>query len=491
MFETAPALDEAFPDLPHRPSRRLIKKCASIYNNYGVPLTGYRRGWLIAIMPQAAYALQLWPRAQLWICKYESGWQCSPKQERSPNWLNDIMRLNVYSEHGPVCLYRQPGGNWSDRTGQLVLPALHKMERQHWWCRDHARKVFEAIPQEVDTVLNGIPSENLMQILQFAQLGPRAIELLVANRGVGVALACAGSFNRMFTPAEVAKMIAWPQRRILAELGFPGTELVRLVMRDLRSMLLSVRWLKRINQVYSSPETAALLRSTHTFVPRVLTMLGAAEYRELCTPKLIEDCTKLTMAQSDRVGGADGLRLLTEAARFGLWRMRPLQSYRHYEKQVTRIRRAIGPHHYPLPAPPSTGNEHVIPLRSATDMVAEGRELHHCLGGIGYLLEALAGRRYYFRVLQPRRGTIELRRKKDGRWRLGEFRWMHDEKPNLGEVITMDRCLHELIKDRYDPRILRGLSLSDHWAKEERPIGWTCIMMDWLDGLMGDDEASE
>jgi hypothetical protein len=310
----------------------------------------------------------------------------------------------------------------------------------------------QSIPDDIMPLLDGTANDEGILLLKYFQLGQGAVELYRANRGIGFILACCGRFNRPLSPEAIARMVYWPQRRILEYIRFPDTELFRQVLRSLTGYQLRVDFLRRLRGLYHSRAAVALLQHTKVINQEAVQWLQRTQYREIYTPRLITEVAGLDVAEVIKIHGADDLQLLGEAARFGLWKKRPIHSLRHLAKQVTLVRSSIGTVDAPLPPPPTEGDLSIVPLRTADEMVREGRELVHCLGQTMHLLSALHGRSVYYKVLWPKRGTLEILRDAGGICSLGQFRWAGNEEPESKELASMDHRMAQLVGSAYRTR---------------------------------------
>ena len=72
------------------------------------------------IKPLAAYAIQLWPEAQIWVAEDGHGWRRSQERERHLFWLRNIGRHLDPEES----VKRMGDGSWADMEGQLLLTAI-------------------------------------------------------------------------------------------------------------------------------------------------------------------------------------------------------------------------------------------------------------------------------------------------------------------------------------------------------------------------------
>ncbi len=77
--------------------------------------------------------------------------------------------------------------------------------------------------------------------------------------------------------------------------------------------------------------------------------------------------------------------------------------------------------------PPIPGNKNIYPILTFEDLLAEGKFMHHCVGG--YVNKINSGDSYIYRVLQPERATLEII--DHGRHaRIGEFRRLYNQSPS-------------------------------------------------------------
>lgn len=73
----------------------------------------------------------------------------------------------------------------------------------------------------------------------------------------------------------------------------------------------------------------------------------------------------------------------------------------------------------PFPPPPFPGTENLVPITTADDLLEEGRRQRNCVGA--YAGRVRRGRCYIYRLLAPKRATVEIVLRKNG-WRLGEIK---------------------------------------------------------------------
>jgi hypothetical protein len=69
-----------------------------------------------------------------------------------------------------------------------------------------------------------------------------------------------------------------------------------------------------------------------------------------------------------------------------------------------------------LPPSPLKGTETIIHISKVRDLLAEGEEMAHCVGG--YVERVMSGNVYIYRILEPERATMEVERMPDGKIRI-------------------------------------------------------------------------
>lgn len=90
---------------------------------------------------------------------------------------------------------------------------------------------------------------------------------------------------------------------------------------------------------------------------------------------------------------------------------------RDHELELERHRDRFGT--LDFPPPPVPGSDDIVPITTVRQLIEEGRCQHHCVGG--YVSEVMYGNSYIYRVIKPRRATLELV-KKEERWVINQLR---------------------------------------------------------------------
>ena len=69
-----------------------------------------------------------------------------------------------------------------------------------------------------------------------------------------------------------------------------------------------------------------------------------------------------------------------------------------------------------LPHSPLRGTENIVHISKVRDLLAEGEEMAHCVGG--YVDRVMSGEVFIYRIFEPERATLEVERTPDGKFRI-------------------------------------------------------------------------
>lgn len=89
-----------------------------------------------------------------------------------------------------------------------------------------------------------------------------------------------------------------------------------------------------------------------------------------------------------------------------------------------------------FPSPPLPGDNHIIPILTEEDLIAEGRIMHHCVGSYSHSVRS--GSCYIYRVLHPERATLELR---CDNLRISQFKLASNQSPSNDSWKAVNRWL--------------------------------------------------
>jgi hypothetical protein len=69
-----------------------------------------------------------------------------------------------------------------------------------------------------------------------------------------------------------------------------------------------------------------------------------------------------------------------------------------------------------LPSSPLREAENIVHISKVRDLLAEGEEMKHCVGG--YVERVMSGDVFIYRIFEPERATVEVERMPDGKFRI-------------------------------------------------------------------------
>ena len=81
----------------------------------------------------------------------------------------------------------------------------------------------------------------------------------------------------------------------------------------------------------------------------------------------------------------------------------------------------------PFPHTPLPGNQDIQPITSVSELLDEGRAMHHCVAS--YIEKSTEGRGLTYRVLAPKRATLKIVRLPDGKLRIGQIKLAYNATP--------------------------------------------------------------
>jgi len=314
-------------------------------------------------------------------------------------------------------------------TRQLVLPLLAvdgaplAAER-----RRAVVRFFEAIPERPLRHASEVDPEYQWPVLQLLnQGGEGALELFESTPALLVLLIFAPALapRTLFPP--VAELVQWRQRRLLEQLGFPGSRQALRLLRKVPASELDLGSALSLQRLCRDEQTLARL----SHLPRVTrALLSVARSPERFAR--LEREVQLVLLDPDPVRGrrlAERLEELLvrveQARRNGFAapiRLRSARQVRRVRGELAGLRDDVrsASAFDSLPPPPFPGIPGEIePLRSVGDLDREGRELRNCVRG--YRDRAMSGHYAIYRVLRPGRATLSMVRHRKG-WQVSELK---------------------------------------------------------------------
>lgn len=294
--------------------------------------------------------------------------------------------------------------------------------------------------------LSGIPPLGLsyavgfdfgqLEALRLLQLAPQAADLIPTNPVL--LWLVAWTMAQRCTPPDEAAKIASGARRDLAEWcgGVNSKACVRMIEKfDPPS---SLYWVERIRKAIANPETVAL--SAHYKTPFTGSYMFRVEpeLRQLNAFQAeLNDATR-TSGPGSLLGLLRDTRKLAELlerdvtqslhdcpnaeAIKGLHERLLVDLYTTDPPKLRELRRGTES----FGRPPVAGTADIEPIRSATELVAEGELMGHCCATHAWSVRK--GETYFYRVLRPQRATLEVATFKGHVW-LYELKLKQNAEP--------------------------------------------------------------
>lgn len=345
-------------------------------------------------------------------------------------------------------------GAWRTSTGECLpfVPeiSLSFIEQIAWqpggsrlpsWRRRVAgcRFLVDRWPEDARDTVRPFPSGH-WQLLQFLNAGGGpARELLESNPALGYLASLAGA----------AKELGLRRRTLAALLGFPETEHAVRLLRKVPAPWITPEFLAQLRTVIrQEPEVDAVIKHLKRINPLALEVLRDRELRVAVAPDCI---TRLSRApahtsQCDLIGRMRDLQEYANARGVAPPRIRvlsdldrPAPPQAHKPDRLPDTPAVQSP---PLPRPRNRSVFPVPPLdnltapgvrieaiRSRQELIAESEALRHCAGrDPSYARRVTGGRLYFYRMIEPERLTIALRREGQ-RWAIDEVRGVYNQRP--------------------------------------------------------------
>ncbi len=312
-----------------------------------------------------------------------------------------------------------------ERAGRLDFEALPSAVDMDYEGLAELQTFCEAIPATIRRAVSAFRERQWQLLAWLSSGGPAAVQLLHATPALAFAVACGAELNVREAPIQFLQklplMAYHGQIDLLARLGFPATEGARRILRKVAPGAVTVARLKSLREWFRDEEIVRRLAHTPAVSDAVLALLESGTFAA------VDDATLHRMAEAPDGDAADVARRLSEAvALWGLVRpTRPLPRFNGVERiqavhaelreDVTRVRRAAGQ----FPAAPVPGTDHIVHIDSSAMLVEESRIQRNCVDT--YAPAIKRGRLAVYRVLEPQRATLAIRRRR-AQWEIAELK---------------------------------------------------------------------
>jgi hypothetical protein len=333
-------------------------------------------------------------------------------------------------------------------TRQLLLPLGEGEGEGEAWRTQRERQearhcFFESIPHRPLAIASRVAASYQWHVLQLLNAGGEgAADLFESTPALAVMLVLTPAVAPRASLPDVRELATWRQRRLLEELGFPGSRQTLRVLRKVPPGDLDLRGALALQRLCADPSVLARL-SHLPLVSRALLRVARTPERFLAIERevqealLIPDC-----ARSRRLANRleEILVAVDQARRAGYAlpaRLRSADHVRRVRQELRGLRGdLLGASAFDgLPPPPLPGIPGTIePLRCIGDLDREGREVRNCVRS--YRARALSGRVAIYRVLTPERATLSIVPGPRG-WRVSELkaRGNADPRPETKRVV--------------------------------------------------------
>lgn len=316
-----------------------------------------------------------------------------------------------------IHLLESPVGEGGQRIFPFALPwqaeICHRDELA--WLR-----WYRQIPVEVLKVVARFPKRQWHLLSLIARCGPPAYDLAIMNPALTFALASSWVFRAapVQRPMRSTRALLRPGKKqtdILKWLGFPGTPAARKLLRKVIHEAIDVASLLYIRDCLprsGMPTAMAHLQRLNAGVLRIVTDSALLPF---AAPTLLEEVS-YRRSEDRRPNTA---RVLQDT--INIWQLlfgdrRILQPIREvvrlnalHDSLIDQLNRVeISTLDASIPRPPVAGTDTIVPITTAQDLVEESRVQHNCVAT--HLPRIAAKQEYVYRVLEPERCTLALKR---------------------------------------------------------------------------------
>ena len=393
----------------------------------------FKNGKLYVFEKNHVLVLQGWPNPQAWVKTKRKGWH------------HDRMRADKFFTENLFPEYGRPSLTPPD-TAQVECPDhLHHAdytdeERERYWeyhrkavvreWREKHRQAdfFDHIPPDIRNALLRYTSRRWHMLNLFARV-PGALDLHVSNPALCFALASNWAFHKpaVQQPMRAARsLVRKKQKHLLGWLGFPATDSARKVLQKINPAAVSMERLLYLRDTLQDPGRAKILCHLPRLNAGVLRLVNDIRIMPHLTCRLLEDVTRNaqdyceaftfrilidTLRMDRRLGGGhcperfvslnrlhdvhDGL-----SQRFNAAREQQREAYAE-DAYYIRDQDPVA-----FPGPPYEGTTAIQPITTPEDLIAEGKEMRHCVAS--YAWSVAEGKEYIYRVVEPVRATLSI-----------------------------------------------------------------------------------
>ena len=285
---------------------------------------------------------------------------------------------------------------------------------------------------------------NMIVFLSFHR---RFYELIKSNPALAFLLANRREFNWRVYRKEIKleELTGMKQQALLELLGLPGTKKLVQITKKIHPASISPGLVEYLNHYLGNEDISKMLSHLQKINSGVLGLLANHDIAGIhITPQLLEEisCSRpnnhYPVTSHQLMESLRWHRELRPRQRFPVFRtLESLDAYhqalameldclfqdaRPQERNQPRNERlemVKMMNRKPFPAPPISGTDSIVPLRTALELSIEGNRQHNCVNG--YANRVHSGKCYIYRVLKPQRATLSIVKTAAGEWAIGEL----------------------------------------------------------------------
>jgi hypothetical protein len=326
----------------------------------------------------------------------------------------------------------------------LELPQLQRWHRDVQRMGANLARFRKAIPEPVAYRISRFRSRH-WHLLAMTARCPGAMDLIRTNPGLAAALASNWAFGSWPSSRgmEVARRLVNRKRRVIAgRLGFPDEEWAVRLLGQLSPRFCNIATLQSLRIAMRNPRMKDILRHLSGIDKTTLILINTPKVWPSLSLKMLEE------VREHGLNEFHGTCLHSQLKEIGQWyeefEARPPQGgfrslramgrlhdqlYREYERRRHRrdleiLSKEKESRSLELPSPPIEGTDEILPLSTCEELVGEGYQMHHCAGGLGPSIKR--GGYYLYKILQPERATLSIKREEGGPWKICQLKGKHN-----------------------------------------------------------------
>lgn len=446
---------------------RLIESCGCQFGNSAWPVYAFRDGKIIIIEAEVAFVAGAWPNPMAWYKAPGKSWR------RTWKWANRLIVPNLIPQY---CINKACEGEFSAIPYESVN---HKADWVGWFLQrqNTLRAYARTFPEDVLS-LSLRYSNGQWHMMCFMASCQGAIDLVRSNPALAYCLVSHKLFRQSASGSDpVLEAQSWAYKKqcdILNWLGFAGTDLARRILQNVVPMDVSVVGMRKLRNAMKCKEIANSLSHLPQINKSVLSMISEPALLNRVTQEAFNE-----IAMQNDYYVADSISYIRKTeGKFNLNPPKPFTNlqdiFSHTSKMgllndleiyglgadesetdIAKMERLLGcgPHepfngieemvgyHNHLvsllkddsfgfvglqevfPAPPFIGTSTIVPIKTLYELLKEKEEMQQYM--VDKIYAVARGEEYIYRVVEPVRATLSIRKNYLGFWEFNEMRGMN------------------------------------------------------------------